>query len=248
MPSGVSREGTGGGGGAPPQSKKMITGIIGKKIGMTQVFDPDGTVHPATVIKAGPCVVIQEKNAQSDGYDAVQLGLVEDRPAKTGKPMTGHYKKAGVPPTRVRREVKIAPGGDPLKTGDQVLVSMFANGERVDILGTSRGKGFQGVMKRHHFAGGAATHGSMFHRAPGSIGASSFPSRVVKGMRAAGRMGGGGVTIRNLKVLRVDPDNHLLIVEGGIPGAPTAYVVIRKAITAKKIKVAQAEKPKKGKK
>src|SRR6185295_10254121 len=152
------------------------------------------------------------------------------------------------PPTRVRREVKIAPGGDPLKTGDQVLVSMFANGERVDILGTSRGKGFQGVMKRHHFAGGAATHGSMFHRAPGSIGASSFPSRVVKGMRAAGRMGGGGVTIRNLKVLRVDPDNHLLVVEGGIPGAPTAYVVIRKAITAKKIKVAQVEKPKKAKK
>jgi large subunit ribosomal protein L3 len=226
----------------------MVTGIIGRKIGMTQVFDPDGTVHPATVIKAGPCVVVQAKNAQSDGYEAVQLGLVEERPAKVGKPLVGHYKKAGVPPTRVRREVSVATGGDALKAGDQVLVNIFANGERVDVVGTGRGKGFQGVVRRHHFAGGAATHGSMFHRAPGSIGASSFPSRVIKGMRAAGRMGGGRVTIHNLKVLKVDADNHLLIVEGGIPGAPTGYVVIRKAVTAKKIKVAQVEKPKKGKK
>jgi large subunit ribosomal protein L3 len=226
----------------------MVTGIIGRKIGMTQVFDPDGTVHPATVIKAGPCVVVQAKNAQSDGYEAVQLGLVEERPAKVGKPLVGHYKKAGVPPTRVRREVSVATGGDALKAGDQVLVDIFANGERVDVIGTGRGKGFQGVVRRHHFAGGAATHGSMFHRAPGSIGASSFPSRVIKGMRAAGRMGGGRVTIHNLKVLRVDADNHLLIVEGGIPGAPTGYVVIRKAVTLKKIKVAQVEKPKKGKK
>ena len=153
-----------------------------------------------------------------------------------------------MPPTRVRREVKVASGGDAAKEGDQVLVSIFASGERVDIVGTGRGKGFQGVMKRHHFAGGAATHGSMFHRAPGSIGASSFPSRVVKGMRAAGRMGGGRVTIQNLKVLRVDPDNHLLIVEGGVPGAPSSYLIVRKAIVAKKLKVAQVEKPKKGKK
>jgi large subunit ribosomal protein L3 len=129
-----------------------------------------------------------------------------------------------------------------------VLVNIFANGERVDIIGTGKGKGFQGVVRRHHFAGGAATHGSMFHRAPGSIGASSFPSRVVKGMRAAGRMGGGRITTRNLKVLRVDADNHLLIVEGSVPGAPTAYVVVRKAVAAKKIKIAQVEKPKKGKK
>jgi large subunit ribosomal protein L3 len=227
----------------------MLTGIIGRKLGMTQVFDADGTVHPATIIKAGPCVVVQAKTAQTDGYEAVQLGLVEETPAKANKPTAGHFKKATVPPTRVRREVKLTPGGDPLKNGDQVLVSsVFANGERVDIVGTGRGKGFQGVMKRHHFGGGAATHGSMFHRAPGSIGASSFPSRVVKGMRAAGRMGGGRVTIHNLKVLRVDPDNHLLIVEGGIPGAPSGYVIVRKAITAKKIKVAQVEKPKKGKK
>ena len=226
----------------------MVTGIIGRKVGMTQIFDPDGTVHPATVIKAGPCVVVQAKNAQTDGYEAVQLGLVEERPAKTVRPIAGHYKKAGVPPTRVRREVKVSAGGDAVKTGDQVLVSIFASGERVDVIGAGRGKGFQGVVKRHHFAGGAATHGSMFHRAPGSIGASSFPSRVIKGMRAAGRMGGGRVTIRNLKVLRVDPDNHLLILEGGVPGAPAAYVIVRKAAAAKRIKVAQVEKPKKGKK
>ena len=226
----------------------MITGILGRKVGMTQVFDPDGTVHPATVIKAGPCVVVQAKNPQTDGYEAVQLGLVEERPAKLGKPMAGHFKKANVPPTRVRREVAVAAGGDAAKPGDQVLVSIFANGDRVDVIGTSRGKGYQGVVKRHHFAGGAATHGSMFHRAPGSIGASSFPSRVVKGMRAAGRMGGGRVTVRNLRVLRVDTDNHLLVVEGGIPGAPTGYVLVRKAIAAHKVKVAQVEKPKKGKK
>ena len=226
----------------------MVTGIIGRKIGMTQIFDADGTVHPATVIKAGPCVVVQAKTASTDGYEAVQLGLVEEHPAKVGKPLAGHYKKANVPPTRVRREVALAAGAEAPKVGDQVLASIFANGERVDIIGQSRGKGFQGVMKRHHFAGGAATHGSMFHRAPGSIGASSFPSRVVKGMRAAGRMGGGRTTIHNLKVLRVDPDNHILIVEGGIPGAPTAYVIIRKAVTAKKIKIAQVEKPKKAKK
>jgi large subunit ribosomal protein L3 len=218
---------------------------------MTQVFDADGTVHPATVIKAGPCVVVQAKTAQSDGYEAVQLGLVEERPAKVGKPLAGHYKRAAVPPTRVRREVKVkAGGGDDAapKTGDQVLCSIFANGERVDVIGESRGKGFQGVVKRHHFGGGAATHGSMFHRAPGSIGASSFPSRVVKGMRAAGRMGGTRITTRNLKVLKVDADNHLLIVEGSVPGAPASYVLVRKAVAAKRIKVAQVEKPKKGKK
>jgi large subunit ribosomal protein L3 len=215
---------------------------------MTQIFEGDGTARPATVIKAGPCVVVQAKTAPVDGYESVQLGLVEEKPAKVGKPLGGHYKKANVPPTRVRREVGLAPGAEALKAGDQVLVSMFAIGERVDVVGTGRGKGFQGVVRRHHFAGGAATHGSMFHRAPGSIGASSFPSRVIKGMRGAGRMGGGRVTIHNLKVLRVDPDNHLLIVQGGIPGAPDGYVIVRKAVTAKKIKVAQVEKVKKAKK
>jgi len=221
----------------------MVTGIIGRKVGMTQFFEPDGNVYPATVIKAGPCVVVQAKTPSTDGYEAVQLGLVEEKPAKVGKPLAGHYKKANVPPTRVRREVKLTDADDP-KLGDQVLVSMFENGERVDVIGTSRGKGFQGVVKRHHFAGGAATHGSMFHRAPGSIGASSFPSRVVKGMRAAGRMGGDRVTVKNLKVAKVDAENNLLILRGAIPGAPAGYVLIRKAITAKKLKVAQVEKPK----
>src|SRR5262245_3801993 len=226
----------------------MVTGIIGRKVGMTQVFDADGTVHPATVIKAGPCVVVQAKTAQTDGYESVQLGLVEETPAKTNKPTTGHFKKANVPATRVRREVRVAAGAEGPKVGDQVLATIFADGERVDVIGTGRGKGFQGVVKRHHFGGGAATQGSMFHRAPGSIGASSFPSRVVKGMRAAGRMGGGRVTIRNLKVLRVDAPNNLIVVEGGIPGAPTSYVIVRKAVAAKRIKIAQVEKPKKAKK
>jgi len=222
----------------------MVTGIIGRKVGMTQVFGADGTVTPATVVKAGPCVVLQAKGAQTDGYEAVQLGLVEDKPAKVNKALGGHYKKAGnVPPTRLRREVKLAAGGDPLKAGDQVLVGgVFANGDRVDVIGISRGKGFQGVMKRHNFRGGAATHGSMFHRAPGSIGASSFPSRVVKGMRAAGRMGGDRVTVRNLKIVQVDGDNNLLLIRGAVPGAPGTYIVVRKAIAAKKEVVPQVEK------
>jgi len=222
----------------------MLTGIIGRKVGMTQLFQQDGTVTPGTVIKAGPCVVVQAKTAQTDGYEAVQLGLVEDRPARVGKPLAGHFKKAGVPPTRVRREVKVAKGAEAPKAGDQVLVNtVFTNGDRVDVIGVSRGKGFQGVMKRHNFRGGAATHGSMFHRAPGSIGASSFPSRVVKGMRAAGRMGGDRVTTRNLKVVAVDAENNLLIVHGAVPGAPGNYVVVRKAITRKPEPQKQAEKP-----
>jgi large subunit ribosomal protein L3 len=227
----------------------MVTGLIGKKVGMTQMFDADGTVHPATVLKAGPCVVAQVKTAQSDGYEAVQLGLVDGKPTKENKAMQGHFKKAGVPPTRVRREVKVKEGGEAPKPGDQVNVSIFADGERVDVIGTSRGKGFQGVVKRHHFAGGRATHGSMFHRAPGSIGASSYPSRVVKGMRMGGHMGADRVTVRNVKVLRVDAENNLLMIEGAVPGGPNSVVVIRKAVAVKKIKVAQAEPvKKKGKK
>src|ERR1700741_3851352 len=143
----------------------MVTGLVGRKIGMTQLFEADGSVHPATVLKAGPCVVAQVKTADKDGYEAVQLGLVEARKHKENKPTEGHFKKAGVPPTRVRREVRVKAGGETPKAGDQVNVSIFANGERVDVSGTSRGKGFQGVVKRHHFAGGRATPGSMFPRA-----------------------------------------------------------------------------------
>jgi large subunit ribosomal protein L3 len=223
----------------------MVTGLIGKKVGMTQLFTPDGVVHPTTVLKAGPCVISQVKTVDHDGYEAVQLGLVEARAHKENKPTEGHFKKAGVPPTRVRREVRLKAGGDPVKAGDQVNVSMFADGERVDVIGTSRGKGFQGVVKRHHFKGGRMSHGSMFHRAPGSIGASSYPSRVVKGMRMGGHMGDKQITTRNLKVLRVDAENNLLLLEGSVPGGPNAVVVIRKAAAAKTIKVAQVEPAKK---
>ena len=219
----------------------MVTGLIGKKVGMTQLFAADGTVQPATVLRAGPCVVVQAKTVDTNGYEAVQLGLVEAKPSKENKPSQGHFKKAGVPATRIRRELKLKAGGDPLKAGDQVNVSIFADGERVDVIGTSRGKGFQGVVRRHHFKGGVASHGSMFHRAPGSIGASSYPSRVVKGMRMGGHMGDARVTVRNLKVIRVDAENNLLLVEGSVPGGPNGVVVIRKAIAAKPIRIAQVE-------
>jgi large subunit ribosomal protein L3 len=226
----------------------MVNGIIGRKIGMTQVFEGDGTVVPATVIKAGPCVVVQAKGVATDGYEAVQLGLVDETTPKGNKATVGHFKKAGVPPTRVRREVRLKAGGEAVKAGDQVLVNIFNAGDRVDVIGTSRGHGFQGVMKRHHFAGGDATHGSMFHRAPGSIGASSFPSRVVKGMRAAGRMGSDRITTRNIKVVSLDADNHLLVVRGAVPGAPGSIVVVRRAVARKPDPRPQVEKPKKGKK
>jgi large subunit ribosomal protein L3 len=222
----------------------MVTGLIGKKVGMTQIFASDGTVQPATVLKAGPCVVAQVKTVEGDGYQAVQLGLV-DGTTKENKPTTGHFKKAGVPPTRIRREVRVQAGAEAPKAGDNVNVSIFADGERVDVIGTSRGKGFQGVVKRHHFAGGRASHGSMFHRAPGSIGASSFPSRVVRGLRMAGHMGDRRVTVRNIRVIRVDADNNLLLVEGAVPGGPNSVVVIRKAVAKKTIKVAQVEPTKK---
>ena len=209
----------------------MITGIIGKKVGMTQVFGADGVVTPVTVIKAGPCVVVQAKTVAKDGYEAVQLGLVEDKPARVNQALGGHYKKANVPPTRVRREVAVAKGSEPVAAGTEVVAStLFKDGETVDIIATSRGRGFQGVMKRHHFAGGAATHGSMFHRAPGGIGASSFPSRVIKGKRFPGHMGSDRVTQRNLKIVRVDAENNLVLVRGAIPGAPGGYLVLRKAI------------------
>ena len=213
----------------------MVTGLIGKKIGMTQLFEPDGRVAPATVLRAGPCVVVQAKTLETDGYAAVQLGLVEAAPAKGNKPTAGHFKKAGVPSTRVRREVALEESGDPAKAGDQVSVSIFSDGDRVDVIGTSRGKGFQGVMKRHNFRGGGASHGSMFHRAPGSIGASSYPSRVIKGMRMPGHLGVARTTVRNLRVLRVDAENGLLLVEGAVPGGPNSIVVIRKAVAAKPI-------------
>ena len=200
---------------------------------MTQLFLEDGTLEPATVLKAGPCVVVQAKTAQADGYEAVQIGFVEGKKYKANKPTAGHYKKANVPPTRVRREVAVAKGAEAPAPGAQVLLTIFNQGERVDVVGTSKGHGFQGVVKRHHFAGGDKSHGSMFHRAPGSIGASSYPSRVMPGMRAHGHMGVDRITVRNLKVLKIDTENNLLLVKGNVPGANGGYVVIRKAVAAK---------------
>ncbi len=219
----------------------MVTGILGRKIGMTQVFDPNGRALPATVLTAGPCVVVQRKTVERDGYDAVQLGLVEERPARVTKPLAGHYRKSGVDPAQARlsavREVAVveAPSGDALQDGNEVRVaSLFAAGDQVDVVGESRGRGFQGVMKRHGFAGGRATHGSMFHRAPGSIGQSSWPSRVLKGMRGPGRMGGDRVTVRNLRVIQVDEENNRLVVNGAVPGAPGGHVLIRRAVAARR--------------
>jgi large subunit ribosomal protein L3 len=205
-----------------------IQGIIGKKVGMTQVYAPDGKAVPVTVIQAGPCVVVQRKSKGKDGYSAVQVGLVEERKAKRlTKAAEGHFKKAGLPPCRVLREFRIEDGAE-VKVGDKISVALFAPGDTISVSGISKGKGFQGVVKRHHFRGGDATHGSMFHRAPGSIGASAFPSRVLKGMRAAGHMGQDRVTVRNVLVVRVDEASNLLVVRGSVPGAGGGYLVIRK--------------------
>jgi large subunit ribosomal protein L3 len=207
----------------------MVNGIIGKKVGMTQIFAPDGTVTPVTVIKAGPCVVVQRKTVSTDGYEAVQLGLVEDKaPRNTNKPMAGHFKKAGLPPTKVLREFRLEDGAEGANVGDQVLVSAFAANDKIDVIGTSKGRGFAGFVKRHGFGGGRATHGSMFHRAPGSIGASAYPSRVIKGTRMAGHMGVERHTIRNLKIVQVNADENLILVKGAIPGPNGAVVLIKK--------------------
>jgi large subunit ribosomal protein L3 len=206
-----------------------VEGIIGRKVGMTQVYAEDGQAFPVTVIQAGPCVVVQRKSKDKDGYTAVQLGLVESRKVKhVTRAMKGHFDKAGLPPCRVLREFRVADGAE-VKVGDKVSVEQFAPGDSIRVTGTSRGHGFQGVVKRHHFRGGAATHGSMFHRAPGSIGASAFPSRVLKGMRGAGHMGSERVTIKSVRVVRVDASNNLLVVRGSVPGAGGSIVVIRKS-------------------
>jgi large subunit ribosomal protein L3 len=206
-----------------------MEGILGRKLGMTQIYAEDGTVVPVTVIKAGPCLVVQRKTAETDGYEAIQIGLVEDRPVKNVKqPLGGHFKKAGVAPVRRLTELPVA-GSDEAKAGDEVKASIFAEKEWVDVIGTSKGKGFQGVVKRHGFAGGRATHGSMFHRAPGSIGSSAYPSRVFAGMRSGGRMGGERVTVKNLQIVKVDAEQNLIYVRGAVPGPKSGYLTIRRA-------------------
>jgi large subunit ribosomal protein L3 len=207
----------------------MISGLIGKKVGMSQIIQEDGTVVPVTVVQAGPCVVVQKKTVDRDGYEAVQLGFVEFiKPKRVTKGMTGHFKKAGTAPVRVLREMRLQ-GEDSPKVGDKVLCDIFAAEERVHVIGTSKGRGFAGLIKRHHFRGGRASHGSMFHRAPGSIGASAFPSRVIKGMRMAGHLGNSRVTVRNMRVERVDQENNLLYLRGAVPGPAGGYLVLERS-------------------
>ena len=208
----------------------MVNAILGRKLGMTQVFAENGDVVPVTVLKAGPCVVTQRKTAQKDGYEAAQIGLVEfPPPRRLTKPQEGHFKRAGANPVYFLREVRLAGDGDSTKVGDKVLVDQFKVDELVDVIGVSKGRGFAGFHKRHHFGGGGAAHGSMFHRAPGSIGASAFPSRVLKGMRAAGHMGVDRVTVRNLRVVKVLAEDNTLLVRGAVPGPQGGYVLVRKA-------------------
>jgi large subunit ribosomal protein L3 len=212
-----------------------VNGILGKKVGMTQLFDDTGEVRPVTVLQAGPCVVTQRKTAAKDGYDAAQIGLVEFvKESRLTKPILGHFKKKNLPPMRFLKEVAIVAdvakeaAGDGVKVGDKVLVDLFDGEKFVDVVATSKGHGFAGVVKRHHFGGGAASHGSMF-QIPGSIGSSAFPSRVFKGMRMSGHMGVDKVTVRNLRILGVDRDENLLVIEGSVPGPKDGYVVITKA-------------------
>jgi large subunit ribosomal protein L3 len=205
-----------------------VDGILGRKLGMTQIYSDDGTAVPVTVVQAGPCLVVQRKTADADGYEAVQIGLVDDKPAKANGPRGGHFKKAGVAPMRHLAELPVA-AEDESKPGDQVKASVFAADDYVDVAGTSKGKGFQGVIKRHGFGGGRATHGSMFHRAPGSIGQSAYPSRVFPGTRLPGRMGGERVTVKNLRVVKVDEENNLLYLRGAVPGSNGGYLTIQRA-------------------
>lgn len=208
----------------------MTPGILGRKIGMTQVFRADGQVVPVTVLKAGPCVVVQRKSPLADGYDAVQLGLLEFvKSSRISKPLKNHLKKAGADGVKFFRELRLAPGDDDFKAGDRVLVDQFKPADKVDVIGISKGRGFAGVVKRHHFRGGGAAHGSMFHRAPGSIGGSSYPSRVFPGMRMAGHMGHQRVTVRNLEVIEVNAEDNVLVVKGAVPGPNGGYVVVRRA-------------------
>jgi large subunit ribosomal protein L3 len=208
-----------------------VSGILGKKVGMTQLYDDKGEVRPVTVLQAGPCVITQLKSALSDGYDAAQIGLVEFvKDSRLTKAMKGHFEKNNLPLVKFMKEVAVEEeeGVASVKVGDKVLVDLFDGTKFVDITGTSKGRGFAGVVKRHKFAGGPAAHGHMF-QVQGSIGASSFPSRVFPGTRMSGHMGDVSVTTRNLRVLGVDKEENLLVVEGAVPGHRNGYVVISKA-------------------
>jgi large subunit ribosomal protein L3 len=204
-----------------------MRGLLGKKIGMTRLFDAKGNVVSATVVEAGPCTVVQIKTPEKDGYSAVQLGFIEKREKLVTMPLLGHFKKAGSSPKRVLREFRDLEGE--FKLGDSVTVGIFSEGDEIKVSGTSKGKGFAGVVKRHKFRGGPKTHGqSDRHRAPGSLGQSAYPNRVFKGMRMAGRMGGDRITINHLKVVKVLPERNLLLIEGGVPGSRNSILEIKK--------------------
>ena len=205
-----------------------MSGIIGKKIGMTSIYDANGKNIPCTVIEAGPCVVTQVKTPETDGYNALQLGFGDQKESRVNKPSMGHFKKAGAAPKKKLVEFRDFEGEHNL--GDAITVDIFAEGEYVDVAGTSKGKGFQGVVKRHNFRGvGDATHGQHNRmRAPGSIGAASYPARVFKGMRMAGQMGNKRVKVTNLQVMKVFPEKNLLVVKGAVPGPKNSYVIVEK--------------------
>lgn len=207
----------------------MVGGLLGKKLGVTQIFREDGTWIPVTVLEAGPCDILQIKTPEKDGYSALQLGFDGMKEKRATKPRIGHAKKAGTGPKRFIREV--AYNGEPaLETGQPLKVDIFEGTKKVDVIGTSKGKGFQGPMKRWGFKGAPMTHGHTRHRPPGSIGSSSFPSRVFKGMKMGGHMGRDRITVQNLEVIRVDKERNLLLVKGSVPGANGGYVVIRRSI------------------
>jgi large subunit ribosomal protein L3 len=210
-------------------------GLIGRKVGMTQVFGDDGSHVPVTVIQAGPCTVVGIRRRETHGYDALQLGF-EPKTRKVNKPLAGHFKKAGVAATRVLREIRLEKGEmlQGYQVGQTVTAELFAPGDIVDVVGVTKGKGFQGGVKRHGWYGGDATHGSMFHRAPGSIGASSDPSRVWPGHKLPGHMGHQRRTVLNMTVVRVLPEQSLLLVRGAVPGAPGGLVMIRKSVKTTK--------------
>ncbi|HQU72022.1 MAG TPA: 50S ribosomal protein L3 [Calditrichia bacterium] len=205
-----------------------MSGLLGKKIGMTRIFDKDGNMIPVTVIEAGPCYVTQVKTAEKDGYEAVQLGFDEKKEKNTNRPVLGHLKKAGVAPLRFMKEFPVAPGAE-MKAGDAVKVDIFTEGEIVKVKGVSKGRGFAGVMKRHNFGGGQTSHGQSDRlRAPGSIGQSSWPSKVLKGTRMAGRLGGDTKSIAGIAVVKVDAENNLLFLKGSVPGSRNSLLEIYK--------------------
>jgi large subunit ribosomal protein L3 len=209
----------------------MLNGLLGKKLGMTRIFTEDGRWIEVTLLEAGPCMVVQRKTQAQEGYDAVQIGYGEANKRRLTKPLQGHFKRAGVPPSRTLREFRVE-RDSALKPGDEVRVDIFKAGDRVDVSGTSKGKGFAGGIKRHGWSGGPATHGSNFHRAPGSIGASADPGHVIKGKTMPGHMGNEGVTTQNLEVVNVDPTKNLIVVRGSVPGAPGGLVVVKKTVKA----------------